>query len=173
MRALVLGRFQPTHLGHLACLKEAAARAQKIVVVIGSAQRSHSLHDPFTAGERVAMLADAAKDAKLPVEHIIPVPDLDQYHLWVSQVRAYTPAFDVVVTGSPMTALLFQQAGFDVARVQPVERSRFAGTAIRRRLFAGERVNDAVPPTVAAFLDRVDIQARLRALSAAAEGTHG
>lgn len=172
-RALVIGRFQPPHNGHLACLEAAAAAADEVLVAVGSAQKSHTPNDLFTAGERIQMLAELAQEADLPVRHVVPVPDLDQYHLWTAQVRGYLPPFDLVVTGSPMTEHLFAREGIPVQRIPVTKRAAYQGTTLRRRLLAGEAVDDAVPPAVAAFLAREGIQVRIRALAAAAEGAQG
>ncbi len=172
-RALVIGRFQPPHRGHLHCVEAAARAAERFVVAIGSAQRSHTLRDPFTVGERVELVAWSLKDVGLHAEHVLPVPDLDQYHLWVAQVQAYVPAFDLIVTANPMTARLFEDAGVRVVRMEAQDRDRLSGTEVRRRLVAGISVTDLVTPSVAAFLDRPEVHARFEALRKAREGLHG
>lgn len=164
-RSLVVGRFQPPHHGHLHTLKQAAEGVDSIVVVVGSAQRSHTLENPLTAGERVELLMGLARDERLPVDHVVPVPDLDQYHLWVSHVEGYAPAFDRVVGANPMTLHLFEQAGYPVQRLEPKKRSEWSGTESRRRLFAGEDPADFLPRRVAEFLKQEELQGRLHALS--------
>lgn len=164
-RALVVGRFQPPHHGHLHCLKEAADGVDSIVVVIGSAQRSHTPENPLTAGERVELLSGLAKDEGIPVEHVIPVPDLDQYHLWVSHVEGYVPSFDRVVGANPLTLHLFEQAGYPVHRVETQKRDRWSGTEIRRRLYAGEDPAQLLPDRVARFLKTEPLQSRFQALA--------
>lgn len=173
VRALVIGRFQPPHRGHLACIRAAAESADEVVVVVGSAQRSHTRTDPFTAGERIEMLRLACQDEGIRVDHIIPVPDLDQYHLWVAHVGAHVPRYDLVVTGSPMTEYLFQQEGVRVERIPVREREAWSGTALRRRLLAGDTPGDAATPSVQAFLQEAAIRGRFRALAEAAEGKQG
>jgi len=42
--ALIIGRFQPFHLGHLLLIKEAAKEADIIVIGIGSSQESRTRH---------------------------------------------------------------------------------------------------------------------------------
>lgn len=168
-----MGRFQPPHQGHITCIRAAQEAADEVVIVVGSAQRSHTVRDPFTAGERLEMLHLALRDAGLDAAYLVPVPDLDQYHLWVAHVRSQVPAFDVVVTGSPMTERLFLDAGCEVIRIDPVARERLQGTELRRRWFAGAPIDDAVSPGVAAFLGQRPLQDRMRALAEAAEGTRG
>jgi len=50
MRGLYIGRFQPYHLGHQAVLEKIAREMDEIIIVIGSAEASHTLENPFTAG---------------------------------------------------------------------------------------------------------------------------
>ena len=142
-------------------------------MAIGSAQRSHTMRDPFTVGERVELVASSLRDVGLSAEHILPIPDLDQYHLWVAQVQAYVPQFDLIVSANPMTANLFEAAGVRVLRMEAQDRERLSGTEVRRRLIAGISVTDLVAPSVAAFLDRPEVHARFEALRKAREGHHG
>mgnify|MGYP001262099234 CR=1 FL=1 len=46
--ALFIGRFQPFHKGHLSALRWIAAKSSKVIVAIGSAQKSFEPDNPFT-----------------------------------------------------------------------------------------------------------------------------
>ncbi|MDJ1159538.1 NUDIX domain-containing protein [Chelatococcus sp. SYSU_G07232] len=54
---VVVGSFQPFHEGHRFVLDRTLALARRVVVLIGAAGAPRSLRNPFTAGERAAMLA--------------------------------------------------------------------------------------------------------------------
>ncbi|MBP1357507.1 MAG: adenylyltransferase/cytidyltransferase family protein, partial [Sulfolobus sp.] len=41
-RGLYPGRFQPFHLGHLSVIKWALERVNELIILIGSAQESHT-----------------------------------------------------------------------------------------------------------------------------------
>ncbi len=56
--ALVLGRFQPVHKGHMEVLLKCVGECGHLIVGIGSAQSSHLPDNPFTAGERYLMLQE-------------------------------------------------------------------------------------------------------------------
>lgn len=172
-RALVIGRFQPPHRGHLQVLEAAADAAREVIVVVGSAQRSHVFSDPLTAGERMEALRGLLLDGEVKVDYMVPVPDLGQYHLWVAHVAAHVPAFDVVVAANPLTLHLFSKAGYDVKRVEPINRDQWSGTEIRRRLLAGEPIGDEVTPRVARFLEQEEIQARFEAIAGSRPGASG
>lgn len=55
---VVIGRFQPFHQGHAEILKKATKENDKTIVVIGSANRSRSIKNPFTFAERREMIRD-------------------------------------------------------------------------------------------------------------------
>jgi len=81
---VVLGRFQPVHNGHIALLRTALAKAQEVVVLVGSAQRPRCIRNPFTFREREAMLrgavveqigaADEARLSVLPLKDSLYLP---------------------------------------------------------------------------------------------------
>ena len=53
-RGFYIGRFQPYHYGHQAVLEQIAGSVDEIVIGVGSAQVSHTLDNPFTAGEKTS-----------------------------------------------------------------------------------------------------------------------
>lgn len=54
--AILIGRFQPFHRGHLALFEHAAALASHVIVVIGSHLVSPSLRNPFSSSQREAFV---------------------------------------------------------------------------------------------------------------------
>ncbi|MBQ6293504.1 MAG: adenylyltransferase/cytidyltransferase family protein [Lachnospiraceae bacterium] len=54
---LVLGRFQGLHIGHEAVIRKALSVCDKVIVMIGSADKAGTAHDPFTAALRQELLA--------------------------------------------------------------------------------------------------------------------
>ena len=53
VRGLLVGRLQPIHDGHMDVISRILAEVDEVIIGIGSAQLSHTLKDPFTAGERM------------------------------------------------------------------------------------------------------------------------
>lgn len=54
---VVIGRFQPFHMGHAHLIREAVALAKHVIVLIGSTSRPRDPHNPFTGDERAKMIA--------------------------------------------------------------------------------------------------------------------
>jgi nicotinamide-nucleotide adenylyltransferase len=166
-RGLFVGRFQPFHKGHLEVVKRILKEIDELIIVVGSAQYSHRLDNPFTSGERITMIRKALQeeDVKLSRIWIVPVPDIHQHALWVSQIVGYAPKFDVVYTNEPLTRRLFMEAGFKVESIPFIKREVYLATEIRKRMSSGENWKELVPNTVAKFIEEIDGDARLRQLN--------
>lgn len=162
-----MGRFQPVHNGHLEVIKRIMEEADELVIIVGSSQYSHRLDNPFTAGERITMIRKALEEEKIQLSKIwiIPVPDVHQHALWVSQIVAYSPKFDVVYANEPLTRRLFIEAGFKVKPMPLIKREVYWATEIRKRMLAGEDWKELVPSSVAKFIKDIDGEVRLRDLN--------
>ena len=163
MRALVVGRFQPFHKGHLKALNEVLAECDEVIVVIGSAEESHTLSNPLTASERYQMLISSVPPAEHGRLHIIPIRDVNRYSIWVNHIESYVPPFDVVFSNSTITRSLFSQVGYDVRKTKAYNAKLYSGAEIRRRIVKGEKWRHLVPEPVARILDEIGIRDRLLA----------
>lgn len=165
-RALFIGRFQPPHKGHLQVFKRILEEEKELIVGIGSAQESHTLENPFTAGERILMLgmALAEEGIKASRVHIVPIPDVNNNALWVSHVLSYSPPFSVVYTGNPLVRRLFKEAGYEVRTFPLYNRRDYMGTKIRERMLKGKRWKHLVPPAVVRVIEEIDGVGRMRDL---------
>ncbi|HCL87598.1 MAG TPA: cytidyltransferase [Comamonadaceae bacterium] len=86
--AILIGRFQPVHSGHLALLREALARARQVIVIAGSAHQARTPKNPFTWEERAAMLRGALAPQEAARLRVLPVRDYYDQARWVAAVRA-------------------------------------------------------------------------------------
>ena len=164
MRGLYIGRFQPYHLGHQAVLERIALEADEIVVGIGSAQASHTTSNPFTAGERLAMISGALRKLGKWF-YIIPLPDLERNAVWVAHVRSMLPPFDLVYSNNSLVVQLFSEAGIEVRKPPLFRREVYSGTAIREMMMAGDDWRALVPPGVVSVIEEVGGVERLRNIS--------
>lgn len=160
-RALFLGRFQPYHLGHHSVVERMAVEADEIIIAVGSAQSSHSLENPFTAGERIMMITRALAALPIP-SYVLPIEDLQRNALYASHIVSLTPPFEAVYSNNPLIKELFQAAGFEVRSSPFVERDRYQGSHIRQQMLEGERWRELVPRAVAQAIDEIDGVRRYR-----------
>jgi len=166
-RGLFVGRFQPPHLGHPHAIKTALKECDELIIVIGSAQYSHTTENPFTAGERIGMLREALIEEGIDLSKVllIPVPDVGEHSIWVSKIKSFCPQFDVVYTNNPLVKRLFSEEGFEVKPIPLYQRNHEMGTRIRRRMIRGEEWESLVPRSVAEYIKRIDGVRRLREIA--------
>jgi nicotinamide-nucleotide adenylyltransferase len=164
-RAFYIGRFQPLHNGHVTVIDTLCKQADEIIIGIGSAQKSHTKDDPFTAGERVLMITRTLAASNIhKMWYVIPIEDLQRNALWVSHVRAMTPPFDQVYSSNSLVTRLFLEAGVDICSPIMHERDSLSGTEIRRRICTNDSWKDLVPYEVVLVIEEVDGVSRLRDL---------
>jgi len=163
-RGFYIGRFQPYHNGHQAVLERVAKAVDEIVIGVGSAQLSHELGNPFTAGERVLMITRSLASLGRPI-YVSPIEDIQRNALWVSHVRSMTPPFDCVFSSNPLVMRLFAEAGHTVHCPDMYERQTHSGTGIRKRMLAGQSWEHLVPPAVVGVIREIDGVGRLRQIA--------
>ncbi|PVX25643.1 MAG: nicotinamide-nucleotide adenylyltransferase [Candidatus Bathyarchaeum sp.] len=165
-RGVFVGRFQPFHKGHLEIVKRIVKEADELVIIVGSSQYSHRLDNPFTAGERITMIRKAIEEEGIQLSRIwiIPVPDVHQHALWVSQIVGHAPKFDVVYANEPLTRRLFTEAGFKVESMDFIKRKVYLATEIRSRMSTRGNWEELVPSSVANYIKEIKGDVRLRDL---------
>ena len=171
-RALVVVRAQPFHRGHLALIVHAAAIADEVVVVVAAADKSHAPHDPFTAGERLAMVRAAIKGVVQKPVWLLALPSPSWSAMALPQLAFCAPAVDVVVAHNPILRAMAIEHGFSVVGLNDavrVDGDIVSGTAIRARLMrdgGGPWLEAVVPAGVQRLLLTSSLLARCAALSA-------
>ena len=164
-RALYIGRFQPYHKGHHAVIREIASEVDEIIICIGSAQRSHEIENPFTAGERYLMISKSLRAEGINNFYIVPILDVNWNAVWVSHVEALIPPVQVVYTNNPLTQRLFKERGYEVRTPMLFNRKSFSGSEVRRRMLCGENWEELVPPAVIEVIREISGVERLRELA--------
>ena len=90
--AVVIGRFQPVHNGHLHLLHHALERAATVIVVLGSAFHARNTKNPFTREERAAMIAGAMPPGQRERLRFVATRDYYDDHRWSAEVRRLVAA---------------------------------------------------------------------------------
>ena len=156
------------------CVRHALNKLPELIIAIGSAQFSHTLHNPFTAGERITMIRLDLGEAKMDADNyfLIPVRDLRIHDLWVPHLVSQTPRFEVVFSNEPITSRLFKEAGFRVEPIPFYNRDAYSSTEIRERVVQGKSWEELAPPSVAAYIKSIFGDERLRELALSDEPEH-
>ncbi len=159
--AVLIGRFQPFHLGHLALLEHGLSIAPRALVVVGSAAGPRMAKNPFSTGERIGVIRASLTDEQRVRVSFAAVRDYYDEARWAGAVKgavARESAGPVALVGyrkddsSSYLSLFLEWSEHDLPRQAPID-----GTALRQMYFAATselpaEVRDAVPPPVARFL---------------------
>jgi nicotinamide-nucleotide adenylyltransferase len=163
---ILVGRFQPFHLGHLKAVKFALTKVDILWIIIGSAQKSHESRNPFTTGERLAMIKMALDANKVDPKRwlAVPVYDLDVHSQWVNHLDMMVPRYDVVFTNDPFSTMLFKEYRKKVVKVPLLKRKFLSGTEIRRRIASNENWKELLPRQVAEVIKEINGIERIKLL---------
>lgn len=166
-RGLLIGRMQPVHNGHIEVIKETLEEVDEIIIGIGSAQLSHELKDPFTAGERVLMMRNALIEEGIDLNktYIIPIEDINRNKLWVSQVEMVSPPFKKVYSGNSLVQVLFSEEGYEVIAPELFDRKVLSGTEIRKRILRDENWQSLVPKATVDIIEEINGVDRIKHLN--------
>lgn len=166
-RAILIGRMQPVHNGHVQVINKILDEVDEIIIGIGSAQLSHEIKNPFTAGERIVMMSQALADENIDPSryYIIPMEDINYNALWISHVKLMTPPFSIVYSGNPLVKQLFHEEGFEVRQPPLYDRLHLSGTEVRRRMLEDSNWQELVPKATVDLMNEINGLERLKNLS--------
>ena len=164
MDGLLIGRFQPFHLGHLDAVLFGLSRAENLFIGIGSSNKSNERKNPFSAEERTEMIISSIESSMIDRLKIFDIPDVDNHEKWTFEIDQIVPKYDVVFSNDEFTKTLFGKRGIDVITVTLKEREKFSGTNIRQLILDDKNWQDLVPEGTRKVLDKINAIDRLKNL---------
>jgi len=173
--AVIHGRFQPLHLGHLEYLLAGARTCDVLVVGItnpdptltefepSDPRRGSAEANPFTFYERYLMVEGALREAGVAAEslRIVPFPHGTPERLHHYAPRDALHLLTVYDDWGEVKLHRFKQIGCPVRVLWRRSEKVTSGSEVRRRIRSGEAWEHLVPPAVAGVVGRPEIQERL------------
>lgn len=107
---LLVGKFKVPHYLHLAIIDKALSNNDKVILIIGSVNRSRGSQNPFLFAERSKMIRLCLTSAQNARLHIVPL--VDQYYdndAWIASVKA--------IVQNALTAFTWETPGSTQTRV--------------------------------------------------------
>lgn len=159
--SFVIGRFQPFHIGHKQLIDKALLNGKRVVVFIGSSDKSRTKSDPFTAEERMDIISSCFEDKELRRIVFVALPDFDTDKEWLDHIvsslvliRQDSSTFTFVCSSKdPSTALnnslVSQIPCVDTYTMHPP--FKLNATDIRKAMEEGvdlSQVEGILPPTI-------------------------
>lgn len=176
--AVLIGRFQPFHQGHLHLVDAALERADRLLILLGSHRCAPDTRNPWSSAEREQMIRAALPAAAQSRVEFLPLRDhLYSDNLWLAEVQQKVSE----VTAEDDRILLIghrkDRSSYYLELFPQWEREEVAlrgnihSTAIRTAYFGGEDASiwaADLPPAVAALLEAYRHTGRYRWLAAEA-----
>lgn len=108
--AVVIGRFQPCHLGHLQVIRSALEVSPHVLILLGSANLGRSTRNPFNAEERTRTLQNALEDYfpdKIDAISIRPLDDHPYDNIrWIAQVQRKVDEYCADLINNPRVGVV-------------------------------------------------------------------
>ncbi len=167
MRGLMMGRFQPFHLGHLELVKQILSECDEVIIALTGSQFNYIQKDPFTAGERIEMIHQSLKDAKIDLSRCYVIGIENQFNVatWASYLKSSLPEFHKVYSGNDYVEMLLADSGYDVVPPKFYDREKYNATKIRKMIANGEEWEQSVPKKVVEIIKKVNGEKRIQVIS--------
>ena len=105
--SVVIGRFQPFHNGHLHLVRKALQETDRLIIVLGSSNRSRSVKNPYTVSERKRMILSSLRDIS-PRKEIFFVESPDNlYKEWSWKAEIVRRVNDLIPSGVKRQIFLY------------------------------------------------------------------
>ncbi|GEM_PF-101877 len=143
---LLIGRFQPFHLGHLYLLKKSFEFIDKLVIGIGSAS-IYDKNNPLSSWQRRLILKKVIEKESLS-EKIIKIVELEDFfndENWLENVKKQVDRFNLVIGNNEWTNKIMEKAGYQVKRLPYYKRYLYEGWRIRKLVKNNKSWQDRVP----------------------------
>jgi len=131
MIGLIIGRFQPFHLGHIELIKTACNECDKVYVVLGSAHSPEDEHNPFTLEQRREMFRCVIEEYDLDIQ-LIELDDIPDDNEWVGYIEKSIPPFDIVYAGEEDDLNFFRNTRFKLKHIG--RKHGIHATVIRKKI---------------------------------------
>jgi len=164
MNGLLIGRFQPFHLGHLEALRFALSKVDKLWVGLGSSNKPAQKNDPFSAEERKEMILSSIDDLMKDKISIYFIPDLDNHVKWIEKIDTIVPKFDIVFSNDELTKHLYSKRALQIIPIPFLKRDILSGTKIRDLIISDQKWDNLVPEGTKNFLINTGAKEHLKNL---------
>jgi len=131
---IILGRFQPFHIGHEFLVREVLkliGKDDQITIAIGSAQAGGEMLNPWFADERKAMIGKwiESEDSDCNIA-IVTIEDINDPPNWVNHAKQIHGE-GILVTSDDKTLKLYNDSDFETLHIALKNRENLAGWRVR------------------------------------------
>ena len=157
--ALIVGRFQPFHKGHLFLIKKAIDMADKVIIGIGSANIV-DVNNPinFETRKKIIKAVFYKERIEQKLLKIVPLDDFFDDQKWLFNLKKQVGEFDLALGHNQWTNNILKKAGYMVLKVDYYNREKFEGWRIRKLIKEGKTWQERVPKYLIKFVFNYPLQ---------------
>jgi nicotinamide-nucleotide adenylyltransferase len=143
---IVIGRFQPFHLGHKYVIEKALEVCDKIYLGIGSAQIFDD-KNPYSAKKRKFFLEKFVKAEELEprIISILTIDDFPDDDVWFDRLKKRIPGVEVIIGDNEWVNGIFERHSIPALRIGYYKRHILEGTKIRSLVLQNKSIVKRVP----------------------------
>lgn len=155
---LVIGRFQPFHLGHKYLLEKSLELCEQIIVVVAGANLSGK-NNPYDSYERKEFVEDYIKEEKLEsrVKKVFVLNNHPDDDVWFENLLKKSGPFDVTIGNNPWNNGIIERHGIPAVMVGFYKRRTLEGLKIRSLIIKKKKWEDRVPSYLVERLKKTTI----------------
>jgi len=152
---LVIGRFQPFHLGHQYLIEQALKHAEKLVIGIGSSNVEDE-NNPYNVGLREEFVKEFLKQENLEdkVLKLVYIPDVPDDEEWYRIAQKLTGDVDVVIGDNSWVNGIYVKHNIPVVQIGYHKRHLLEGKKIRHHMKHKKSWKSRVPKYLHKFIER-------------------
>jgi nicotinamide-nucleotide adenylyltransferase len=166
MRGLMMGRFQPFHLGHLELVNQILNDCDEVIIALTGSQFNYIEKDPFTSGERIEMIHQTLKENNIDLGRCYIVAIENQFNVatWASYLKSSLPHFDKIYSGNEYVVMLLADFGYTVVSPQFLDREQYNATKIRQMIANDGEWEKLVPSSVSQIIKKINGVKRIKTI---------
>lgn len=132
---LVIGRFQPFHLGHQFLIEQALKHAEKIIIGVGSSNIKDE-NNPYNVRQREEFIKSFLKEEELldRVLNIVYIPDVPNDSEWYKIAHKLTGPVDVVIGDNSWVNGIYAAEKIPIIEIGMHKRHLLEGKRIRHNM---------------------------------------
>ena len=166
MRGLMMGRFQPFHLGHLELAKQILKECDEVIIALTGSQFNYIEKDPFTSGERIEMIHQSLEENDVALNrcYIVSLENQLNVSTWAAYLKSSLPTFDKVYSGNDYVAMLLADSGYEVVTPNFYDREKFNATKIRKLIAKDGDWEQFIPAAVSKIIKKINGVKRIKTI---------
>jgi len=152
---IIIGRFQPFHLGHLYLFEKAFEKVDRVIVAVGSKDVGGK-DNPYGFDKVKGMIRTVLEneDWQDRVIQILGVPDFPDDEVWRRYIEERVGPFDVVVSNNDWVTGIYKNSNKPVIEIPFYRRDIYEGKKIRKMMESGEKWEERLPEYIVNNISR-------------------